>query len=65
MIRIQHDKQKYSIPSYIPKKPIIEPPILQLSTPELFHIDWEPISKLIPNVKPVTPINIVRPHSAG
>jgi len=63
--RIHQDKQKQFIQSYFHENTKFESPIVQLSQPELFKTDWEPISQLIPSNKPITHKKVIRPHSAG
>jgi len=67
--KIQQDKQKHLIPSYILEKRKLESSIVQSSTPELFNTDWEqPQSEKIlsiPVTKPTISTKIIRPHSAG
>jgi hypothetical protein len=68
--RIHQDKQKQFIQSYFHENTKLESPIVQLSEPELFKTDWEPISsqiqsQLIPSDKPITHKKVIRPHSAG
>jgi len=63
--RIHQDKQKQFMQSYFHENTKFEPPIVQLSQPELFKTDWEPISQLIPSNKPITHKKVIRPHSAG
>ncbi|CAF1541260.1 unnamed protein product [Adineta ricciae] len=67
--RIQLERYRKFMPSYLPEKNKLEmPSLVQLSTPEFFNTDWEPVSIPIPAVAketPITPTNLVRPHSAG
>ncbi|CAF0830696.1 unnamed protein product [Adineta ricciae] len=67
--RIQLERYRKFMPSYLPEKNKLEmPPLVQLSTPEFFNTDWEPVSNPIPVVAKetsITPTNLVRPHSAG
>ncbi|CAF0730213.1 unnamed protein product [Rotaria sordida] len=71
--RIHQDKQNPLIASLIAEKTKLESSIVQLSTPELFNIDWEPSSHLkqaelipsIPTDKTIKPKSVIRPHSAG
>lgn len=67
--RIQSEKQRQSIPSYLQEKIQSEPPpVVQLSAPELFKTDWEPFVEAlsaVPMNKPITPAKIIRPHSAS
>jgi hypothetical protein len=68
--RIHQDKQKQFIQSYFHENTKFESPIVQLSQPELFKTDWEPISsqiqsQLSPSNKPITHKKVIRPHSAG
>ncbi|CAF2479621.1 unnamed protein product [Rotaria sp. Silwood2] len=70
--RIYQEKRKPLIASFIAEKAKLESSIVQLSTPELFNTDWEPISNLkqpelipsIPTDKSIKPKNVIRPHSA-
>jgi hypothetical protein len=68
--KIQQDRHKQLIPSYIPERPKFEPSILQQSTPELCKTDWESNlimikPSIIPMDKTISPTKIIRPHSAG
>ena len=68
--RIQLDKRRQTIPSYLQEKLSAEPPppIVQLSAPDLFKVDLEPFVEAVsavPTNKPITPVNIIRPHSAS
>lgn len=70
--RIQLEKHRQSIPSYLQEKIQSEPPapapVVQLSAPELSKVDWEPFVEALSAVttkKPLTPVKIIRPHSAS
>ncbi len=66
--KIQQDKRKQSIPTYISEKIKLDPSIVQLSTPELFNTDWEPPVEIVssmPTKKSIASTNIIRPHSAS
>ena len=63
--RIQLEKQRQSIPSYVQERIQSEPlpPVIQL-----FKTDWEPFVEAlsaVPTNKPITPVKIIRPHSAS
>lgn len=70
--RLDQDKQKSFIPAFIPDRTKLEASILQFSLPEFFNSDLETSSNLAPlqlmppiqKEKPITPKNVVRPHSA-
>ncbi len=66
--KIQQDKRKQSVPTYISEKLKLDSSILQLSAPELFNKDWEPpveIVSTMPTKKSIASTNIIRPHSAS
>ncbi|UJR35940.1 hypothetical protein I4U23_028681 [Adineta vaga] len=70
--RIQYDKYRQLIPSYLREQKKSEVSLVQLSTPDFFNTDWEqPISNTVQTCssivknKPPVHTNIIRPHSAG
>ncbi|CAF3298681.1 unnamed protein product [Rotaria socialis] len=70
--RINQDKPKLSMASFIAEKTKLELSIVQLSNPELFNNDWEPTITIkesesirsIPIDRSMPSTKVVRPHSA-
>lgn len=71
--RIQLDRRRQTLPSYLQEKRSSESappplPVIQLSAPDLFKVDLEPFVEAVsavPTNKPITPVKIIRPHSAS
>lgn len=69
---MNQDKQKQLITSLNVEKLKLESSLIQLSNPELFNGDWEPLTQLaklerlssLTMDKPISPKKVVRPHSA-
>jgi hypothetical protein len=66
--RIQQDKRKQSMPTYLSEKLKLDSSIVQSSAPELFSTDLAPPVEIVssmPIKKPMASTNIIRPHSAS